>query len=254
MSPARFAAVALVALACGSPAWAQDTQPADARAILQQFVDATGGVEAYEAVKSQKQVGTLELPAMGITGELKILTRQPADIRITIDLPGVGLFEQGVIDGVGWAIDPFNGPRIMSEGERLMLIGVVEVPVPDDLEATATGEAEDVELHDGTTASARRVDVTTQSGVVVSSWYDVETKVRIKRSAEWNGDFGPESQSTLFDNWQPMNGADLVVPMASHQTVSGSALAIKITEAMANPELPDDAFAMPEAVAKLVAE
>ncbi len=249
MPKLRLAAVVLLVL-CSPLAAEPATQPVTAEAILLRHVEAIGGQAARDDVTSQRQVGTLELPALGITGELTILVAAPDKIRVTVNLPGLGVIEQGAAGSVGWANDPFSGPRVMSDIERLLLTRVInsEDPMKGFTSAKVAGEEEIA----GTAAT--RVDLVAEAGHQVSEWYAIETGLRLKRTATWQTDFGPEEQSIVYSDYRPIGESTLLAPHRSEQNAGGNDIVVTIKETQSNPELDDDAFAPPPAVAKLLEE
>jgi len=249
LAAVSFAFVASLAFAQTQPA----TRPADAGAVLVRAIDATGGVAAHRDVESQRLVGKLELPQMGMAGELTTLVAAPDKIRVTIELPGLGTFEQGATGGVGWANDPINGPRLMSEAETALLTrGLDPARLDDPAAEFASAEIAGTEAVDGEATTKLRL--VTPEGHAIEEWYSNATGLLVKRSAEWRTDFGREEQTVTYDDYQPVGDTALLAPFTQRQNVGPTDVVVKVERTEANPDLPDDAFEPPAAVRDLMQE
>jgi hypothetical protein len=133
----RSVAAALCLLAT-APLAAQETKPApapaeapapapapaslpDAREILAKGVDAVGGKEALLKVKSIEMKGTVEMPALGMKGEVVARTLAPNKMLTAMTLGAAGEFRTGFDGSVGWSIDKIQGARLL-EGKELAMI------------------------------------------------------------------------------------------------------------------------------------
>ena len=89
-----------------------------AEEVLKKYVEATGGAEAYEALKTQHASGTFSMPAMGMEGKFELFQEQPDKFLALVTLPGMGEIQTGLSGKTGWRTDPMQGPRLL-EGEEL---------------------------------------------------------------------------------------------------------------------------------------
>lgn len=95
---------------------AQEAPPA-AREIIDRYIQAIGGEAAVRRASSWKASGTLSMPAAGISGTLVAYMADGRSMaRIT--LPGLGEILRGYDSGVGWSVNPLEGPRLL-EGREL---------------------------------------------------------------------------------------------------------------------------------------
>ncbi|HXW06124.1 MAG TPA: hypothetical protein VD833_12885 [Vicinamibacterales bacterium] len=98
------------------PAAAQKLPPA--REILDRHVKAIGGRQAILSHSSTRAAGKVELPAMGLTGELEVFAAKPDRSLIRFVLPGVGEIQEGFNGKIGWSISALTGPTLL-EGRQL---------------------------------------------------------------------------------------------------------------------------------------
>ncbi|MBA4124939.1 MAG: hypothetical protein H0X72_21040 [Acidobacteria bacterium] len=86
--------------------------------ILAKYVQAIGGKEANEKIKSRMIKGTLELMSSGIKGTFEIFSAAPNKSIMKISLDGIGEIIEG-FDGIAaWSINPLQGNRD-KQGEEL---------------------------------------------------------------------------------------------------------------------------------------
>jgi hypothetical protein len=112
--PAIFAAAVIVLAGC--PAAAQDAPPA--AEVLDRFVEATGGIEAYDAVENRKTVASMDIPAQGMTFTLTMWSKRPNQVYTEIENAMVGKITKGVSGDVVWENSIMTGPVIREGDER----------------------------------------------------------------------------------------------------------------------------------------
>jgi hypothetical protein len=114
----------LALVACGPkrapPDAAGDAEAAalGADALLARAVEAIGGADALRAHTAMRLDGEVNLAAQGIRGTITLLHAASGDQYTRVEIPGIGLMEEGVTGGVAWASDPVAGPRIKTGIER----------------------------------------------------------------------------------------------------------------------------------------
>jgi outer membrane lipoprotein-sorting protein len=86
-----------------------------AKDILGKMIDAQGGKKALEGVKDSKTTGTIELPQMGMNGNIKTYWKAPNKSRQDFEM--MGMTFTNIFDGEkGWAITPqTGGPQQLPE-------------------------------------------------------------------------------------------------------------------------------------------
>jgi hypothetical protein len=86
--------------------------------VLQRYRAAIGGDAAVKQHTAKTEVGTVEITAQGIKGDLKLIAQAPNKMHQWLNLPGIGSIEQGYDGHIGWSIDPAVGPRLL-QGKEL---------------------------------------------------------------------------------------------------------------------------------------
>lgn len=86
--------------------------------ILAKYVQALGGREANEKIKSRMMKGTMEISPMGIKGDFESYTAAPNKSITRSMLAGIGEMVEGFDGQTAWAINPLQGNRD-KQGEEL---------------------------------------------------------------------------------------------------------------------------------------
>ncbi len=111
-----------VPVGCGPKKVAPETQEAvtlpTPDALIARAIAQSGGEAALRAHQSVVFEGQMRMQAQGIVAEMRLMQKAPAELYSRVELPGVGVMEEGVERGVAWARDPLSGPRIKEGVER----------------------------------------------------------------------------------------------------------------------------------------
>src|SRR5688572_20649238 len=170
------------------PAQAQTAQPPDAKLpsaeeVLKKYIEATGGAEAYEALKTQHASGTFSMPAMQMEGKFELFQEQPDKFLALVTLPGMGEIQTGLNGKTGWRTDPMQGPRLL-EGEELKSLGrdadMQAVLKPQDHYDSM--EVKGIEDVNGEKAY-HLVFTPKGGGNAIDAWYSVESGLQLKTSS-----------------------------------------------------------------------
>ena len=96
------------ASAPAKPAPAAETLP-DAREIVNKHIKAVGGREAILSHKSMKAVGTLSVPASGISGPIEMIqAAEPNRMVLKTTVPGIGDILEGFDGSHAWSVNPMT--------------------------------------------------------------------------------------------------------------------------------------------------
>jgi hypothetical protein len=86
--------------------------------IVARFVEALGGEEALRAYSSATTKGTLDIAAMGVSGDMTVFQMAPDKSLMKMIIPGFGETVEGYNGEIGWAEDAMQGARV-NEGQIL---------------------------------------------------------------------------------------------------------------------------------------
>lgn len=237
-----LAAVAAVALLAPAPVAAEDLT---LEQVLERYQEAVGGVDAWDAVQSMKQTGTMQM--MGMEAPFTVWTKRPNRMRVEFTMQGMTGVQ--AFDGEkGWMVMPFMGsdaPQpLPEEASKAMatdadLAGPLMHPEQKGHKVTLAGK-EDVE---GT--EAYRLDVELKSGNEISYFLDAEyfVPIRTVTTAEFQGT-ETEVVATLSD-YKEVDGLMVAHSVSTSNAMGEQVMTIDAIEL--NPEIEDERFVMPKA-------
>jgi hypothetical protein len=84
--------------------------------IIDRYLTALGGRAAIEKQTSRASLGTIEVPAMHLSGTVMIHEKAP-DKVLQVVIFSANVFRQGYDGAVGWTDDPADGTRVLSGAE-----------------------------------------------------------------------------------------------------------------------------------------
>lgn len=152
---------------------ASDSQPT-AREVLARSIEAMGGKEALDAIESIHFSGTFSMPAQGLSGSVEAWEAPPDRMLVRAELGGLGTIETGQAGGIGWSIDPMQGPRLLSRKELDQArVGQTLLRTSDPMDRYAEAEVDGRETFEG--HDTWRLRLVMKDGAQSTGWYDVET-------------------------------------------------------------------------------
>lgn len=156
---------------------AADTLP-DAREIINRHIQAVGGREAILGHKSMHALGTLSVPASGISGPVEVFgATDPDRIVVKTTVTGIGDIAEGFDGSHAWSVSPMTGPMLKVGKEltqaRLDADFYSELRDPKKYPVAKTIEKSDFEGRPCYKVSITRVD-----GSEDFDFYDAATGLR----------------------------------------------------------------------------
>lgn len=220
--------------------------------VLNRYLEATGGRTAYEKVKSETSVGTMEMKAQGIKGRMAGYRRAPNLSYSIVEIDGVGKIEEGVSNGVVWEMSPLAGPRVKSGEEGAF--AKREATVNKDLnwrDVYAKAEVTGEETIDGV-ACYRVVLTPKEDGRPETRYYDKQTglmKRMLVVAATQMGDLPVETTVSAYKQFGELKAATrIVTKMASQEMV------VTISSVEFNKEIPASRFEPPADIKAILAK
>lgn len=258
----RIHALALASLIAFAPAAPAATAPAatpsprdGAKAVLQRYLDACGGLKAIAARKSWLFDADIAIPAQNLKGTVKAWQAQPDRMLVVADLPGVGKIEQGYDGKVGWSRDPLMGSRYI-EGKELdqLLNQPTDLTKFADLDATFKSMA----LEGRKDWQGQQVDVVqleTKGGSAVTAYFDPASGLQVGMEMKVTTPLGEMPTTWRMSEYKTFGG--LMLPARISQSTMGMEQLLTIrdvsfdlaAEALPSFSPPKDFAAKPAAAA-----
>ena len=220
----------------------------DAAAVLQHYVDATGGKAAYEAIHTETATGAFSIAAAGIDGTIKEYSAAPARAYAVMEIPGVGKMEAGTDGKIAWENSALIGARLLSGDEASTAFRKAATDLMTNWKKYyKSAEVSGVETVDGKTCY--KLTMTPLQGAVETDYYDKDSGFLVKSTATYDTPMGPVPTETILSDYKKQG--DLTLPFHIQQKMAGQQFDIKLEKVELNADVPDSRFEPPAEVRAL---
>lgn len=254
-----FCGVAVTALVLASPVLPQsDPRAADsarkvtatvavpsADQILHKFLDATGGRAAWEKLHSRVSEGTVEIPAMNLSGAAEMYEKAPDLALVKVSVSG-SVFSEGFDGKVAWSNDPRDGLHEQTGAQLAETRRQSDFRFPLDfqklyptLSAPKTGQigGRSVYIIDATPA---------EGGPPDQASFDAQTGYLVRMVTQHHNDDG--SIAPIEEDFSDYRAVDDVkIPFNLHQSGSEVDFTIQLENVRQNVPVDDTRFSKPVA-------
>ena len=219
------------------------------RAIIDRYVQAIGGRDAVLRHSTIRYVGTFEMPAAGMKGDLSVVQAAPNKMAMTMTIPGMGQMSNGFDGTTGWSVNPMQGPRVL-EGRELEQLREDAGPTAMLRSTDRIRSAETVELTTLGGQSCYKVKITYNSGRESFDCYSRETGLLVGTTQRQESPMGTVEVTTVMSEWKDFGGLKTATKMRQQMMGQEQILTIDRLEF----DRPEDAKAteVPEQVKPLV--
>ena len=238
-------AVAAAATMLVSPALAQEDLPSGVE-VIEKAIEATGGKDAYLAVKSRKASMTVSIPAFGMNMTVAMTQKAPNKLLIENDVPGMMSGRTGT-DGTNfWSTDTMNGPRILEGEEQKQLLQQADMYADINYKDNYT-DIECVGTADFGGEKCYKVTMTSNaSGQEETRYYSIESGLMLASETVTVSMMGEMPTKTRLSDYRDVEG--LKVPFKTSLEQGPQTLEITIESLEFNVDLDDSVFEMPDDV------
>lgn len=241
MRKAKFAMLSLVMLLWwGAPLFSQSADE-----LIQKHIEALGGYEKMQAIKSLKMTGKMVMSA-GMESEMTRIHMRPNLVRMHITMQGQTIVQ--AFDGdTAWTIMPFMGdpnPQLMPEDQAKMMQEEADFDgaLIDYKKKGHSIKVLGKEEVEGT--EAYKLEVTQKGGDVFHTFLDSEHFIELKRMSKRTIQ-GMEIETTvLFSDYKTVAG--VMMPHSLKITNPQGIFDITITNVETNVDLDKAFFKMPK--------
>lgn len=220
-----------------------------AESLLEKYVEITGGMEAYKAVKTQVSKGTVEFVAQGIKGSVTTYNGGPGKSLTVMDIAGIGKISSGQLDGVVWQNSAIQGARIASGKERAQSLRMMRTDaVVNWRELYSETQLEGAEDVDGKPHWKVRF-VPMGGGEAEYSWVDQKTGLMTKSMMTLESPMGKIPVETTIKEYRKEGG--VLMPVVSEQKMGPQVIRTTIDKVEVNVAIPAEQFALPPEIKAL---
>src|SRR5450755_90965 len=244
----RIALPAALLLAAAAYA-AEEVKP---EAIVDKYVEVTGGRAAYEKIKSEIVTGTLEITNIGLTGTLTSYRAAPDKSYTAIDFAGgAGKAEEGSNGQIAWSVNGMQGPRIKEGEERAGALRRdalnAEVRWRDFYKKAELAGTEDVGGK-----PCYKIIVTPNEGPAETRYYDKSSNFLVKMVMPVTTPDGAATAEINLADYRSEDG--IIVAHTITQKLPGADVLVKIESVKHNPDIPASRFDVPPEIKALTTD
>jgi hypothetical protein len=234
-------------LAVGALAAADDLPKGDA--IVDKYVEVTGGKAAYSKIHNTTTTGTMEFKAMGLKGKMSAFAAEPDKHYTEISLEGIGKIQEGSNGEVAWGMSAMQGPRIKEGDEKAETL--LQAKFNSDLswrDLFKSAETVGMESVDG--KECYKVVLTPKTGTPITRWYDKQSGLLLKMSLTSKSPMGEIQSDSTFSDYRKEGDVLMAHKVVSH--VATMELVMTLDSVQANVDIPKEKFDVPEEVKALL--
>jgi zinc protease len=211
--------------------------------ILENYIKAIGGRENWKKLTTRISTGTIDVPAMNLSGLVTVREKAPNRSIFTVNFNGA-VFQQGFDGTIGWSNDPQNGLREQAGEELAETKRDSDFYHPLDLKQmyskiTVAG-TDKIDDRDAYVVEASSGDLGTDK-----IYFDTQNGLVLRIVGQHHTMDGPATFTEDFSDFRDVDGIKL--PYTVHQESPSSTFTIKFTEIRHNEAIEDAAFAKPAA-------
>jgi len=234
----------LLSLAAGVALFAADPLPTG-EAVLDKYLEVTGGKTAYEKVHTQVTNAVLEFVGKGVKANMTMYHAEPVKAYVVTEIEGIGKMEEGTDGSVVWERSALKGPRVKTGEERTVSLRGADlqhdVRWRDYFKKVECTGIEPVEGR-----VCYRVVLTPKEGQTETRYYDKESHLLVKTSMIMKTEMGDVPVESLTSDYRMVEG--VLTPFVVKQKVLGQEMVVTLKTVKTNIELPKDRFAIPDDV------
>ena len=209
--------------------------------ILDKYVAAIGGEAAWHKLHSRVSKGTIDIPAMSISGPVEITEKAP-DFSLAVVTIGPATFKRGFDGTNAWADDPQNGLRILSgaeaEDSKRQADFYHQVNMRKYYSKWNVSGTQKIGDHD-----AYAVEATSTAGDLDKMYFDAQSGLLVRAITTVHSPQGDQVIQADLTDYRDTDGIKL--PFSVHQSSVQAEYTITFTEVHHNVDLTDGQFAKP---------
>ncbi len=216
--------------------------------IVAKYIAAVGGEKAIRSAQSMSMRGKMEMPAMGMTGEMSVMAAAPNKMLMVMELPGMGEVRTGYNGETAWVDNPMTGPMLM-EGDQLNDL-LRQADFYSDLNYEKNYPTrETLEKTEFAGQEAYKVRLVDTNEKELFEYFSTESGLKIGFEGEQTSDMGVVFVTTELSEYKDFDGR--MVPTLTTAKMMGMEIKQTVDE-MSFDDLDDTVFALPDNIKTLV--
>jgi hypothetical protein len=216
-----------------------------AEEVLTKYLEASGGVEKYEKIKSTITTGTLEMMPQNLKGTFEVVTKSPGKMFQKQSIQGAFEVMQGFDGKTGWAKDPLNGLRDLEGPELTEMKRLAAFSATPHKWRELYEKVEMLGIAKLKEGEAYAIRLSPKNGSPVTQYFDVKSFLLVRFDVKLDSPMGNFETESYLSDYREVDGVK--IPFLARTKV-GEVLemVMKTTEVKNNVEVDDARFAKPK--------
>ncbi len=218
-------------------------------AILDRYVEAAGGIEAYEKIHNRVTNATHETVQAGFKATITIYHAKPNKVYTQAEMDTLGKMESGTNGDVAWELSMFTGPKIKEGQERA---DALREAFFDKFaywrKIYQKAECIGIEPIEG--RACYKVVMTPKTGKPQTFYFDQKTNLLVKVESIMEHQMGTIPIEVFMSDYKEVDG--ILFPHKAKAKVLGQERIITTESIKHNVEIPEDMFKLPDEIQALV--
>jgi hypothetical protein len=218
-------------------------------AILDKYIEVTGGKAAYEKKTTEVTTGVFEFTGKGVKAHITSYQAAPNKSYTAIEIDGIGKMEEGTDGSVVWERSAIKGPRLKLGEERAVSLRGAniqgDVRWRDFFQKVECTGVEPIDGH-----ICYRVVLTPKDGQTETRYYDKKSYLLVRTNMILTNEMGEIPTEMSVSDYRRVDG--VLMPFQLKQKVLGQEFTITHESIQINVEIPKERFALPDDVKALM--
>ncbi|MDP2874785.1 MAG: DUF620 domain-containing protein [Holophaga sp.] len=234
------------ALILPSALLAQDLPKGEA--VMERFIQVTGGKAAHAGKRTQVMKGTMEMAAVGLKGALTIYRAEPNLSLSETDLPNFGKMLEGFDGKTAWSFSAMQGPQIKTGEEKDATEQSARFHTENWKEEFKEVQTQGTETVEG--EPCYKVLATPHKGQPSTQFYSIKTGFLVKALLKMKTAMGEIAVESTTKDYKNVDG--VLVPHTMIQSFAGQTVSLTFQSVVWNVAVPKTQFDPPAEVKALL--
>lgn len=218
-------------------------------AVLDRYVEVTGGKAAYDKIHTEVAKGTMELTGKNVKGAIVSYEAEPNKNYSAVEIEGVGKVESGTDGTVAWESSAIAGPRIKTDIERDEMIRASVFNAHLNWRTLYnTVETAGSETVDG--EDCYKLVLTPKTGRPETEFYSKKTGLLVKTSTINTTQMGEIATEAFVKDYKDVSGVKMAFTRVNR--VAGQEIQVHLDSIEVNVDIPKNRFDLPEEIKTLL--
>jgi hypothetical protein len=246
---AAWAAFSLLVLAAFVAAAGQTVPLPKAEAILDAFVERSGGQAVFDKIANRRTTSAMKLSVLPAPAQVTTILTKAGPFRVVVDSQAVGRIEYGSDGRTVWEINPISGPKIWEgmERKRFQFLYGLDLPmrwreVFKKVECTG--------LETISEKPAYKVLAVSLEDYQVTYYFDQASGLLAKIEYPMESTIGQSLQEIILSDYRTVYGT--LFPFLQIRRELGREMTLTFKSVEYNVDIPEGTLALPEAIRKII--